>query len=160
MPYTLKQLKERRDSCIKKIQELKAQVEDKRPEDYGNLNFNAIGFFQELFESPSEKIDSFLSFFPRFPEILECARKAANEEKRRRSFEEQISKLRMEKGMKIKRLFDDEVKEERKTRKRLRMLTGGSITGQSPDFSARRRRPNLHSNHRRSVSNNRQALFS
>ena len=126
MPYTLKQLEERRDSCVKKTQELKAQVEDKRPEDYANLNFNAIGFFQELFESPSEKIDSFLSFFPRFPEILECARKAANEEKRRRSFEEQIAKLRMEKGMKIKRLFDDEVKEERKTRKRLRMLTGGS----------------------------------
>ena len=35
-----------------------------------------------------------------------------------------------------------------------------NITGQSPDFSARRRRPNLHSNHRRSVSNNRQALLS
>ena len=34
------------------------------------------------------------------------------------------------------------------------------IKGQSPDFSARRRRPNLHSNHRRSVSNNRQALLS
>ena len=34
------------------------------------------------------------------------------------------------------------------------------ITGQSPDFNARRRRPNLHSNHRRSVSNNRQALLS
>ena len=31
---------------------------------------------------------------------------------------------------------------------------------QSPDFSARRRRPNLHSNNRRSVSNNRQALLS
>ena len=30
------------------------------------------------------------------------------------------------------------------------------ITGQSPDFTARRRRPNLHSNHRKSVSNNRQ----
>ena len=28
------------------------------------------------------------------------------------------------------------------------------ITGQRPDFSARRRRPNLHSNHRKSVSNN------
>ena len=35
----------------------------------------------------------------------------------------------MEKGMKIKRLFDDEVKEERKTRKSLRMLTGGTGTG-------------------------------
>ena len=31
-----------------------------------------------------------------------------------------------------------------------------NITGQSPDFSARRRRPNLHSNHRKSVSNNRE----
>ena len=33
-------------------------------------------------------------------------------------------------------------------------------SGQSPDFSGRRRRPNLHSNHRRSVSNNREALLS
>ena len=34
------------------------------------------------------------------------------------------------------------------------------ITGQSPDFSERPRRPNLHSNHRTSVSNNRQVLLS
>ena len=34
------------------------------------------------------------------------------------------------------------------------------ITGQSPDFSARPRRSNLHSNHRTSVSNNRQVLLS
>ena len=40
--------------------------------------------------------------------------------------------------------------------RRERGLMGRDITGQSPDFSARRRRPNLHSNHRKSVSNNRQ----
>ena len=129
MPYTLKQLKERRDSCIKKIQELKATAEDKGSKHHGELNFSSDVFYKELFTTPLEQIDSFLSFFPRFPDILECARKAANEEKKRRSFEEKIAQLRMEKGMKIKRLFDDEVKEERKTRKSLRMLTGGTGTG-------------------------------
>ena len=118
MPYTLKQLQDRRDSCIKKIQELKATAEDKGCKDQGHLNFSSDVFWNELFTTPLEQIDSFLSLFPRFPEILECSRKAANEE--------QIAKLRMEKGKKIKRLIDDEVKEEQKTRKRLRMLTGGS----------------------------------
>ena len=37
-----------------------------------------------------------------------------------------------------------------------RHIAARNITGQRPDFSARRRRPNLHSNHRKSVSNNRQ----
>ena len=36
------------------------------------------------------------------------------------------------------------------------VVSGYPITGQSPDFSAHRRRPNLHSNQRKSVSNNRQ----
>ena len=79
MPYSLKQLEERRDSCIKKIQELKASAEDKGAEEIGNLNFNAVGFFHGLFNMRSEEMDSFLSFFP---EILECARKAVNEEKK------------------------------------------------------------------------------
>ena len=55
MPYTLKQLEERRDSCIKKIQELKASAEDKGASEFGNLNFNAVGFFRELVEMPSQK---------------------------------------------------------------------------------------------------------
>ena len=107
MPFSLKQLELRRDSCIKKIQELKASAEDKGAEEIGNLNFNAIGFFHGLVEMRSEDIDSFLTFFPRFPEILECARKAANEEKRRRNFEAQIEKIRMEKAKKFKRLMED-----------------------------------------------------
>ena len=45
MPYSLKQLEERRDSCIKKIQELKASAEDKGAKEFGNLNFSAVGFF-------------------------------------------------------------------------------------------------------------------
>ena len=126
MPYTLKQLQDRRDSCIKKIQELKATAEDKGCKDHRHLNFSSDVFWNELFTTPLEQIDSFLSLFPRFPEILECSRKAANEE--------QIAKLRMEKGKKIKRLIDDEVKEEQKTRKRLRMLTGGS-TGNGEGLS-------------------------
>ena len=102
MPYSLNQLHERRDSCIKKIQELKATVEDKGAKDYGDLNFSATVFFHELFHTPLEQIDRFLSFFPQFPDILECTRKAAIEEKRRRSIEEKIAIVRMEKGKKIK----------------------------------------------------------
>ena len=130
MPFTLKQLELRRDSCIKKIQELKASAEDKGAEEIGNLNFNAIGFFHGLVKMRSEDIDLFLTFFPRFPEILECARKAANEEKRRRNFEVQIEKIRMEKAKKFQRLMEDEQKKERKNIKRLRMLTGATGSGE------------------------------
>ena len=131
MPFSLKQLELRRDSCIKKIQELKASVEDKGAEEIGNLNFNAIGFFHGLFEMRLEDIDLFLSFFPRFPEILECTRKAANEEKRRRrSFELQIEKMKMEKVKKLKRVFEEEEKKERKKRKHMEMLTGATGFGE------------------------------
>ena len=128
MPYTLKQLELRRDSCIKKIQELKASAEDKGAEEIGNLNFNAIGFFHGLFEMRLEDIDLFLSFFPGFPEILECTRKAANEEKRRRSFEVQIENMMKEKGKKLKRELEEE--EELKKRKHMKMLTGVTGSGE------------------------------
>ena len=67
--------------------------------------------------------------FPCLPKVFECARQAANEEKRRR-FEEQIANLRMEKAKKIKRFIEDEEKKELTTRKRLRMLTGATGTGE------------------------------
>ena len=130
MPYTLKQLEFRRDSCIKKIQELKASAEDKGAEEFGNLNFNAIGFFNGLVEMRSEDIDLFLTFFPQFPRILECVRKAAKEEKRRRKFEVQIEQIRIEQAKKFQRFMEDEQKKERKKRKRLRMLTGGTGSGE------------------------------
>ena len=111
------------------MQELKATAEDKGAEQYGAMDFNANGFFTELVEMSSERLDLFLSLFPRFPEILECSRKAVKEEKRRRFFEEEIAKLRKEKGKKIKRQFVDEIETETMTRKRLRMLTGDTGTG-------------------------------
>ena len=110
MPYTLKQLELRRDSCIKKIQELKASAEDKGAAEFGNLNFNAVGFFHDLLKMPSQNIDLFLKLFPQFPEILECSRQAANAEKRRRSFEEKIAKIKMEQVKKLKRVFEEEEK--------------------------------------------------
>ena len=130
MPYTLKQLELRRDSCIKKIQELKASAEDKGAEEIGNLNFNAVGFFHGLFNMRSEEMDSFLSFFPRFPEILERARKAVNEEKRRRSFEVQIENIKTEQVKKLKRVFEEEEEKERKKRKHMKMLTGATGSGE------------------------------
>ena len=128
MPYTLKQLEERRDSCIKKIQELKASAEDKGAAEFGNLNFNAVGFFRELVEMPSQNINLFLKLFPNFPGILECSRQAAKVEKRRRSFEGKISKIKMEKVKKIKRELEEEENQERKKRRSLRMLAGGTGT--------------------------------
>ena len=123
MPYTLKQLELRRDSCIKKIQELKASAEDKGAAEIGNMTFNTVNFFNGLFEMSSEHIDLFLQFFPRFPEILECSRQAAHEEK--------ITRKKMERENKIRRVLEEEQKKERKKRKRMRMLTGASVEGTS-----------------------------
>ena len=50
-----------------------------------------------------EEIDAFLSLFPQLPRVLEYARQAANEETKRRKFEEQIEKSIKEKAIKIKR---------------------------------------------------------
>ena len=130
MPYTLKQLEERRDSCVTKIQELKESAKDKGAEQLRSFTFHAIKYFNELVKSPEEEIDSFLSLFPELPKIFECARQASKQEKRRRRFEEQIAKLRMEKGMQVKRFLEDEQKKELTTRKRLRMLTGATGTGE------------------------------
>ena len=84
MPYSLRQLKSQRDKYIKNIQELRASVEDKGAAEIGELRFHAIQFFNELTEEPLERINIFLSFFPILPEILECAKKAAKEEKKRK----------------------------------------------------------------------------
>ena len=70
-----------------------------------------------------QDIDSFLSFFPQLPRILEIARQAAIEEKRRRKFEVAIAKFRMERRMKYKRIIEGEEKKDKKKRKRLNRLT-------------------------------------
>ena len=128
MPFSLKQLELRGDSCIKKIQELKATVEDKGAEEIGNLTFQANGFFHGLFNMPLEEIDLFLSFFPRFPEILERSRQAANAEKRRRSFEEKIAKIKMEQVKKLKRVFEEEEKKTHEDADRCYWFWGRYIT--------------------------------
>ena len=122
MPYTLKQLEGRRDSCIKKIEEFKESANDKGAAELGSLTFNASGFFTGLVEMREEDIDAFLLLFPQFPKVLDCARQAAIEEKRRRNFEVEIGKFRKEKEKKIKRLFEAEKKKDRKRNKRLQML--------------------------------------
>ena len=70
-----------------------------------------------------QDIDSFLSFFPQLPRILELARQAAIEEKRRRKFEVEIAKYRRERRMKYKRIIEGEEKKDKKKRKRLNRLT-------------------------------------
>ena len=57
-----------------------------------------------------EEIDSFLSFFPQLPRILNLARQAAIEEKRRRKFEVEIAKFRRERRMKYKRFIEGKEK--------------------------------------------------
>ena len=121
MPYSLKQLKSQRDNYIKNIQELRASAEDKGAESIGELRFHPIQFFNNLTEESSQRIDIFLSFFPTLPEILECARKAAKEEKKREC-EVKIAKMMEEKRKKRQREFDEELD----TSKRIKMLTGGT----------------------------------
>ena len=120
MPYTLRQLEERRDACIKKIQEFKDSANDKGGSELGNLSFNSSGFFTGLVDK--QDIDHFLSLFPQWPRVLEYARPAAIEEKRRRNFEVEIEKFRKEKEMKMKRFFEAEKKKDRKRSKRLQRL--------------------------------------
>ena len=59
MPYTLKQLEDRRDSCIKKIQELKETAKDKGAVELRSFSFNAIGFFNGLVKMNEEEMDAF-----------------------------------------------------------------------------------------------------
>ena len=122
MPYSLRQLESQRDNYIKNIQELRASAEDKGAESIGDLIFNPIHFFNNLTKETSQRIDIFLSFFPTLPEILECARKAAKEEKKKRECEVKIAKMMKEKRKKRQREFD----EEPDTSKRMKMLTGGT----------------------------------
>ena len=82
MPYSLRQLKSQRDNYMKNIQELRASAVDKGAESFGPIIFYPLQFFDKLNEEPLQVIDMFISFFPTIPEILECARKAAKEEKK------------------------------------------------------------------------------
>ena len=78
-----------------------------------------------------EDIDSFLSFFPQLPRILDIARQAAIEEKRRRRFEVEIAKFRKEKQMKYKRFLEGKEKKDQKKRKRLKRLTAAPALEES-----------------------------
>ena len=71
MPYTLKQLEDRMDSCIKKIQELKETAKDKGAVELRSFSFNAIGFFNGLVKMNEEEMDAFLSMFPCLPKVFE-----------------------------------------------------------------------------------------
>ena len=123
MPLTLRQLEERRDGCIKKIQELKDSADGIGGTKLGKLEFNSSAFFTGLVGMSKEEIDRFLSLFPQLPRILEIARQAANEEKKRRKFEVEIEKVRKEKEIKMKRFYEAQQKKDRKRSKRLQRLT-------------------------------------
>ena len=123
MPYSLKQLEGRRDSCIKKLQEFKESAKEKGGLDLGELSFNSGVFFSSLVKMNKQDIDAFLSFFPQLPRILEIARQAAIEEKRRRKFEVAIAKFRMERRMKHKRIIEGDEKKDKKRTKKVKKLT-------------------------------------
>ena len=122
MPLTLRQLEERRDGCIKKIQEFKDSADGIGGTKLGKLQFNSSGFFTGLVDMRKEDIDAFLSLFPQLPRVLEIARQAANEEIIRRKFEVDIEKVRKEKEIKMKRFYEAQQKKDRKRRKRLQRL--------------------------------------
>ena len=129
MPYSLRQLTSQRDKYIKNIQELKASAEDKGAVSIGELTFQPIQFFNTLNQQSSQQIDMFLSFFPTLPEILDCARKAAKEENKKRECEVKIARIMEEKRKKRQRQCEKD--EELNRKKRMRMLTGGAGEGSS-----------------------------
>ena len=116
MPSSLKTLENRRDVCIKKIEELKTTAFGIVGANLGNLQFNSSGFFTGLVDMTKEDINAFLSLFPQLPRVLEIARQAANEEKRRRKYEVHIEKCTKEKEIKMKQFIMDQKK--RNERKR------------------------------------------
>ena len=122
MPLTLRQLEERRDGCIKKIQEFKDLAEGIGGAKLGKLDFDARGFFSGLVAMSEQDINYFLSLFPQWPKILEYARQAVKEEEKRRNFEVEIEKVRKEKEIKIKRFYEAEQKKQKKRKKRLQKL--------------------------------------
>ena len=125
MPLTLRQLEERRDGCIKKIQEFKDSADGIGGTKLGKLQFNSSGFFTGLVDMRKEDIDAFLSLFPQLPRVLEIARQAANEEIIGRKFEVDIEKVRKEKEIKMKRFYEAQQKKDRKRSKRLQRLAAG-----------------------------------
>ena len=122
MPPSLQTLENRRDGCIKKIEELKATAFGIGGANLGNLHFNSSGFFTGLVDMTKEDINAFLSLFPQLPRVLEIARQAANEEKRRRKYEVYIEKCTKEKEIKMKQFNMDQKKKKRKKTKRLQQM--------------------------------------
>ena len=114
MPLTLRQLEERTDGCIKKIQEFKDSADGIGGTKLGKLQFNSSGFFTGVVDMRKEDIDAFLSLFPQLPRVLEIARQAANEEIIRRKFEVDIEKVRKEKEVKMKRFYEAQQKKRSK----------------------------------------------
>ena len=122
MPPSLKTLENRRDGCIKKIEELKATAFGIGGANLGNLQFNSSVFFTGLVDMTKEDINAFLSLFPQLPRVLEIVRQAANEEKRRRKYEVYIEKCTKEKEIKMKQFNMDQKKKKRKKTKRLQQM--------------------------------------
>ena len=122
MPSSLKTLENRRDGCIKKIEELKTTAFGIGGANLGNLQFNSSVFFTGLVDMTKEDINTFLSLFPQLPRVLEIARQAANEEKRRRKYEVHIEKFMKEKEIKMKQFIMDQKKKKRKKTKRLQQM--------------------------------------
>ena len=59
----LRQLKNRRDNCIEKIQEFKAKADGIGGSELGNASFDASEFFTGLVAMSEEKSKHFCSFF-------------------------------------------------------------------------------------------------
>ena len=112
MPHTLSQLKDARDNCFKRIEELKETAKDKGASTIGSLSINPLGILDGLYDMSLVEIESFLSFFPRYPEILKCLEKVVKEEKKRRYYQERINTIRIEKEKKIKRKIQEEMEDE------------------------------------------------
>ena len=135
MPVSLRQLQQRHDQCLEKIEELKSTAERNGAATVGAINFNAIGFFQGLTDMADEDLQRFLDFFPQLPRILEMSRQAANEEVKRRKYEVDIEKHQREAMTRAEHKFKVAKKKKERTKRRLQKLRALPAQNQDLDSS-------------------------
>ena len=127
MPLTLKQLQNRRDQCLERIEEHEAMVLNIGG-DMNTFSFNASEFFRGLSEMTNQDIEFFLEAFTQLPRVLDLARQAATEEQKRRKYEANIAKKTAAAAVKWKHRYEVHAQKERKAKRRMARLKGVAET--------------------------------
>lgn len=130
MSLNLKQLKEKRDNHVKKIEEYKAKAKDYHFDSIAEVKMVRHDFFNTLSETPLQEINNIIRMYPHVSQVLYFMNKSAKEEKKRRECERKIAMMEDRRLKKRKREDDDDEECERRSL-RMKMITDGSGEGKS-----------------------------